>query len=59
MLLSSPKARLITFSKTRLIKFYLYSKLMTDPIFPLPFSPRHKACRNYGIVYQVCLELGE
>ena len=29
MLLSLPKARLITFSKTRLIKFYLK---MTDPI---------------------------
>ena len=32
MLLSSPKAPLITFSKTRLIKFYLNSLLMTDPI---------------------------
>ena len=30
--LSSPKARLITFSKTRLIKFYLNRYLMTDPI---------------------------
>ena len=33
MLLSSPKARLITFSKTRLIKFYLNSQLITDPIY--------------------------
>ena len=33
MLLSSPKTRLITFSKTCLIKFYLNSHLMTDPIY--------------------------
>ena len=32
MLLSSPKARLMTFFKTRLIEFYLNSQLMTDPI---------------------------
>ena len=34
MLFSSPKSRLITFFKTRLMKFYLNSKLMTDPIYP-------------------------
>ena len=32
MLLSSPKARLITFFKTRLTKSYLNSLLMTDPV---------------------------
>ena len=32
MLLSSPKARLLTFFKTRLTQFYLYSSLMTDSI---------------------------
>ena len=36
MLLSSPKARLIALSETRLIKFYLNSELMTDPIYPIP-----------------------
>ena len=35
MILSFPKARLITFFKTRLIKFYLNSLLMTDPICPM------------------------
>ena len=33
MLLSSPKDHLITFSKTRLIKSYVNSQLITDPIF--------------------------
>ena len=34
MLLNSPKPRLITFFKTRLIKFYLNNQLMTDPVLP-------------------------
>ena len=34
MLLSSPKASLITFSKTGLIEFYLNSQLITDPKYP-------------------------
>ena len=38
MLLSSPKTRLITFLKTRLIKFYLNSYLMTDLIHTSSFS---------------------
>ena len=33
MLLSLPQARLITLFKTRLIKFYLNSLIMTDPIY--------------------------
>ena len=33
MLLSLPKARLITFFKTRLMNFYLNSQLITDPIY--------------------------
>ena len=38
MLLSLPKAPLITFSKKSLIKSYLNSELMTDPIYaPLFF----------------------
>ena len=38
MLLSLPKARLITFLKTRLTKFYLNNYLMTDPIYLLYIS---------------------
>ena len=44
MLLSSPKVRLITFFKTRLIKFHLNSYFMTDPIYGSTGTPRPPLC---------------
>ena len=66
--LSSPKARLITFSKTRLIKFYLNRYLMTDPIYVK--SRKQKLQDNQGkqaicrsmdcrcvCIYQTCIKI--
>ena len=45
MLFSSPKARLITFSKSHLILFYFNSLLMTDPIYIKQVS--FPLCRDF------------
>ena len=45
MLSSSPKARLITFSKSRLILFYFNSLLMTDPLYIKQVS--FPLCRDF------------
>ena len=48
MLLSSPQARLLTFSKTRLIKFHLNCQLMTDPIHLLVEESAYRVLTNEG-----------
>ena len=61
MLLRSPKARLITFFKTRLTKIYFNSQLKTDPIYP---SKNRRqclfVCSNVQPFTTLCLQnLGE
>ena len=51
MLLSSPKARLITFFKTSLIKFYLNSQLMADPI-------SHTGIISFSTMFSKCFSSG-
>ena len=56
MLLSSPKARLITFFKTRSIKFHLNSQFMADPIcteYSHTFSNNDDILSQENNLYQV------